>query len=184
MSLVQLRDANWQVPYVGGWCLKFVQDAFGTDHPYSSAIDAWNDNYGGGNHPGELPPAGKTVVVYFSLGDVPAGHVAISLDDGSVASSTQGGTHAQGFIHPNLQNLIDTYAKYNGGCTYLGWSEYVGTVQVVSQDQPTTQPSQGGDNVAIIQDADNYRARANKSFQMIRGRSMGDGEFEPWIGKD
>ncbi|MEC5150860.1 hypothetical protein [Cryobacterium sp. GrIS_2_6] len=38
--------------------------------------------------------------------------------------------------------------------------------------------------MAIIQDADNYRARANKSFQMIRGRSMGDGEFEPWIGKD
>jgi hypothetical protein len=142
MSYTQTRDANWQVPYVGGWCLKYVQDAFGTDHPYPTAIAAWNANYGGGNHPGELPPAGKTVAVYFSLGNVPAGHVAISLDDGSVASSTQPGSHSQGFIHPNLQNLIDVYGKYNGRCSYLGWSEYVGTVRVV---QPVNQPTQGGD---------------------------------------
>jgi len=126
----QLRDANWKVSYVGGWCLKYVQDAFGTDHPYPSAIDAWNANYGNGNHPNEQPPS-KTVPVYFSLGNVPAGHVAISLDDHTVASSTQAGTHPSGFLHPNLQNLIDIYGKYNGGCTYLGWSEYVGTVHVL-----------------------------------------------------
>ena len=126
----QIRDANWKVLYVGGWCLKYVQDAFGTDHPYPSAIDAWNANYGNGNHPNEQPPS-KTVPVYFSLGNVPAGHVAISLDDHTVASSTQAGTHPSGYLHPNLQNLIDVYGKYNGGCTYLGWSEYVGTVHVL-----------------------------------------------------
>ena len=127
----QLRDAIWRVAYVGGWCLKYVQDAFGTDHPYPSAMAAWNANYGNGNHPNELPPVGKTVAVYFSLGNVPEGHAAISLDDGSVASSTQAGTHPSGYLHPNLQNLIDVYGKYNGGCTYLGWSEYVGTVHVL-----------------------------------------------------
>lgn len=126
----QLRDANWRVPYVGGWCLKYVQDAFGTDHPYPSAIDAWNANYGNGNHPGEQPPS-KTVPVYFTLGNVPQGHVAISLDDHTVASSTQAGTHPSGYLHPNMQNLIDIYGKYNGGCNYLGWSEYVGTVHVL-----------------------------------------------------
>jgi len=126
----QLRDANWRVAYVGGWCLKYVQDAFGTDHPYPSAIDAWNANYGGGNHPNEQPPS-KTVPVYFSLGNVPQGHVAISLDDHTVASSTQAGSHPEGYLHPNLQNLIDIYGKYNGGCAYLGWSEYVGTTHVL-----------------------------------------------------
>ena len=130
MGYKQLRDANWKVSAEGGWCLKYVQDAFGTDHPYSSAIDAWNNNYGNGNHT-SLPPVGKTVPVYFSLGNVWQGHVAISLDDGEVASSTKAGVQPQGYIHPNLNDLIAVYGKYNGGCTYLGWSEYVGTVHVV-----------------------------------------------------
>jgi hypothetical protein len=160
MLFKQLRDAIWRVAYIGGWCLKFVQDAFGTDHPYPSANASWDANFGNGNHPGELPPAGVTVPIYFSLGNVPAGHVAISLDDGSVASSTQGGSHAEGFIHPNLQNLIDTYAKYNGGCTYLGWSEYVGSVQVVSQNQ-VNQPSQGGTDMAEKANEDTARILAH-----------------------
>ncbi len=131
----QIIDANWRVPYVGGWCLKYVQDAFGTDHPYPNPMDAWNANYGNGNHPNEQPPVGKTVPVYFALGNVPEGHVAISLDDGTVASSTQAGSHAEGYLHPSLQNLIDVYGQYNGGCTYIGWSEYVGTERVLGPEQ-------------------------------------------------
>lgn len=130
MAWIQKRDANWRVPYTGGWCLKYVQDAFGTDHPYPHATAAWQANYGGKNHT-DLPPKGKTVAVYFSLGNEPMGHVAISLDDGMVASSTQGGVHPQGYIHPNLNNIISVYGQYNGGCKYLGWSEYCGTVKVL-----------------------------------------------------
>jgi hypothetical protein len=137
----QIKDANWKVPYTGGWCLKYVQDAFGTDHPYPSAMAAWNANFSGGNHT-DLPPVGKTVAVYFSLGNVPEGHVAISLDDGTVASSTQAGTHPQGYLHPNLNNLISVYGQYNGGCHYLGWSEFVGTVQVVQQQITTATDDQ------------------------------------------
>ncbi|MGO4470324.1 hypothetical protein AB4Y95_00095 [Arthrobacter sp. M-10] len=161
MPYTQLCDANWKIPYIGGWCEGFVEGAWGqaslpkqdskgnwyTTGVYGSAIAKWNANPGNGNHPDELPPSGVTVPVYFSLDSVADGHTAISLDDGSVASSTQPGTHPLGFLHPNLQNLIDVYAKYNGGCTYLGWSEYVGTVRVV---QPVTQPSQGGDMPAKI----------------------------------
>lgn len=135
MAYRQLRDANWRVPATGGWCLKYVQDAFGTDHPDPDATNAWNDNYLGGNHT-SLPPVGKTVPVYFSLGNVPQGHVAISLDDGKVASSTRAGTFPQGYIHPNLNDLIAIYGRYNGGCKYLGWSEYVGTVHVVQFENP------------------------------------------------
>jgi hypothetical protein len=126
----QIVDANWKVPYEGGWCLKYVQDAFATDHPYGSAMEEWNANPGNGNHPWELPPVGKTVPVYFSLGSTGYGHTAICLDDGMVASSTQEGFHSQGYIHPNLQNMIDMYAQYNNGCTYLGWSEFVGNIRV------------------------------------------------------
>jgi len=130
----QLVGASWNIPYVGGWCLKYVQDAFETDHPYPSAMDAWNA--GNGNHAGELPPAGVAVPVYFKLGSVPEGHVAISLSNGTVASSSLPGSNAEGFIYPNLQALIDDYGKYNGGCTYLGWSEDVGTERVVAPIEP------------------------------------------------
>lgn len=44
--------------------------------------------------------------------------------------------------------------------------------------------NQGGTNVAIIQNADNWKFRANKSFVSIRGREMGDAEFTPWVGQD
>lgn len=125
---VQDRDANWRVPYTGGWCLKYVQDAFNTAHWYPSAIDQW---YGTERRHLDEPPLGITVPIYFSLGDVEAGHVAIRLDDGMVASSTQAGTHSQGYIHPNIQHLIDTYAPYNGGCQYLGWGETLADTQIV-----------------------------------------------------
>jgi hypothetical protein len=137
----QLRDCNWRIQYVGGWCLKFVQDAFGTDHVYPDAMSAWNANVGGGNHVSQ-PPVGKTVPVYFSLGNVPQGHIAICMDDGKVASSTQAGTHPQAYIHPNLNDLIAVYGKYNGGCAYLGWSEYVGTVHVIEWDNPNATADQ------------------------------------------
>lgn len=125
----QLKDASMKVGYTGGWCLKYVQDAFGTDHPYPTAIAEWN-NTSGSNHT-DVPPLGITVPVFFSLGNVPAGHVAIRLSDGWVASSTQAGTHATPYYHKNLDDLIAVYGKYNGGCTYLGWSEVVGTQKVV-----------------------------------------------------
>ena len=155
MPYRQVIDANWRIPYVGGWCEGYVAGAFGQatlptiDNQttsaigaggYASAIDKWNADPGNGNHPGELPPVGKTVPVYFSLGDVWQGHTAISLDDGMVASSTQGGFHTQGYIHQNLDNLIWVYGQYNGGCNYLGWSEFVGNVRVVEWYDLTPEP--------------------------------------------
>lgn len=135
----QLKDANWKIPYVGGWCEGYVEGAWGkatlptinnqtTSGVYASATDAWNKaKY---KHT-DYPPAGITVPVYFSLGSTPLGHVAIRLDDLMVASTTQGGFHTQGYIHKNIQDLITMYAKYNNGCTYLGWSEDVGGEQMV-----------------------------------------------------
>lgn len=147
----QITDANWRIPYVGGWCEGYVEGAWGqatlptpsnqtTSGVWGSAMHKWNSNPGGGNHPGELPPVGKTVPVYFSLGSTSYGHTAISLDDGMIASSSQGGYHTQGYIHQNLDNIIWVYGTYNNGCNYLGWSEYVGNIKVVEWYDITPPP--------------------------------------------
>jgi len=176
MGWRQIIDADMNTSYVGGLCLKFVQDSFHTDHPYPSAIDAWNANYGGGNHPNELPPSGKTVPVYFSLGNVEAGHAADALDDGLIASSTQLGYHSKPYFHPNLDDLIAVYAKYNGGCTYLGWSEYVGTIRVVEPDNEQT--NQGEDMVTT-------QAQLDSMYNVILRRPRGVGEGEDvYLNKD
>lgn len=148
MSYQQLVTPNTNIPYVGGFCEGFVEGTVGQatlptlthqtmSGVYSTASNAWANLPG--KHPGEQPPSGVTVPVYFSLGSTPAGHVAISLPDGRVASSTQSGFHTTAYIHPSLTDLINTYAKYNNGCTYLGWSEYIGKLQVVKEgDMPLT----------------------------------------------
>jgi len=142
MAWKQQTDANWRIPYVGGWCEGYVEGAWGqatkptasnqsTSGVYASAMAAWNAEP---NKHYDLPPKGKTVPVYFSLGSTSYGHVAISLDDGMVASSTQAGFHTQGYLHPNLNHMINTYAPYNKGCTYLGWGEHVGRIRVIAPD--------------------------------------------------
>lgn len=143
---VQDNDANWRIPYVGGWCEGYKEGAWGqatlpsvdnqvTYGVFPTAMAAWdaepNKHY-------DLPPAGITVPVYFSLGSTAAGHTAIRLDDLYVASSTQGGFHATGYLHPNIQNLIDLYAEYNNGCTYLGWGENVGRIRAVHYEPDIT----------------------------------------------
>jgi hypothetical protein len=43
---------------------------------------------------------------------------------------------------------------------------------------------QGGVDVAIIQNADNWRGRFGKTMQLIRGRAAGPNEMDPWVGQD
>lgn len=148
----QLITPNYNIPYVGGLCEGFVEGTVGqasapylvngqwtTKGVWRNAVGpvnpgetaAWQQNYGNGNHPGETPPQGVHVPVFFSLGSTPAGHVALQLADGRVASSTQSDWHPTAYIHPNIDDLIRVYAKANGGCTYLGWSEYIGKSKIV-----------------------------------------------------
>lgn len=168
MAWNQLKDANWKVGYLGGWCEGYVSMAWGYSKftydakgnvigtqgngqgktNYPSATAHWQANLG--NHSAEEPPLGITVPVFFSLGNVPDGHVAIRLSDGTVASSTQSGYHAQGFIHKNIQHLIDTYAPSNGGCRFLGWSEYVAGIRVVEYAPDQEGSSTGDKDMTII----------------------------------
>lgn len=148
----QLVKMNPNIPYVGGLCEGYVEGSVGqatkpyrdsdgnwtTSGVYPSATASWNANQG--NHPNEPAPVGFDAPIYFSLGNNPDGHVAIALADGRVASSSLPGYHQEGgFIYENIQALIDDYAKYNGGCTYLGWKEYVGNLQVIKMEETMTQ---------------------------------------------
>lgn len=134
MAYKQLRDANWRIQYEGGWCLNAVQRAFNTPWSGSSAMDAWH-NRTSFKHQGE-PPMGITVPVFFDgMNGVPAGHVAVRLDDGMVASSTLDGVHPQMFIHPNIQHLIDTYRRAGYPDFHLvGWTEDLGGVRLVQEE--------------------------------------------------
>jgi len=177
MAYKQLVDANMKTPYIGGWCQGFVGMTWGqsrmndqhteTYGMYPSAMAAWNAEP---NQHYDLPPVGKTVPVYFSLGTEPAGHVAVSLDDGKIASSTQGGYHTKPFFHPNLQDMINTYAKYNGGCKYLGWGEHVGTLRVIKPE--------GDDMVTTKEQLDRLYLAV-----LTRPRGAGEGE-DVYLGKD
>lgn len=133
---VQVKDANWRIPYRGGWCLQYVREAFGIKAVHPDATKAWKakDFY---QHKGQ-PPKGITVPVFFSLGSTKQGHVAIRLDDLMVASSTQAGRHSKGYLHKNINDLIKLYAKYNEGCTYLGWKEGINGVRVVRYEPTIT----------------------------------------------
>lgn len=135
----QLLSPNLAIEYTGGLCLKAVRQAFGINAKHATASDDWESSKRLGKSHAEMAPKGFSVPVHFSLGDEPAGHIAIYLPDGRVASSTKSGTHQGLYIHPDIQDLIDIYARYHKSCTYLGWSEVVEDVAVIT--------AQGGDTM-------------------------------------
>lgn len=162
----QLITPNYDIAYTGGYCERFIENTTGQSGVFASATDAWNA--GNANHPGELPPSGVRVAVYFALGSTPAGHVALSLEDGRVASSTQEGYHTTAYIHPNLQNLISMYSLYNNGCTYLGWSEYIGKIKVV------------GENMSIL-----TREEIIVEYQLVTlGQNPPEDHIAAWTGRN
>lgn len=166
---------NFEIPYVGGLCEGYVEGTVGqatlptpkepmTYGVYRSATQAWV------NLPGKhtsSPPKALRVALYFTLGSNPNGHTAILLEDGRVASSSLPGYHTKPYIYKNLQSMIDDYAKNNNGCTYLGWTEYIGKVQVISK----------GVNMGMFDEG------ARKDFEDIMFRTN-SGLFKEFVGMD
>jgi len=155
---IQVRGADTGITYTGGWCLKAVADAFGTPHIFPTATADWlsgehNGDTSLGNHNGQTPPDGVQVPVYLSLSKVPAGDVAISLGDGRIAAAAQSGTHKGLYIYGSLQAYINDYSRYNGGATYLGWSEGTENTRVVSyQPDITTQDLTQTDAIPFMEE--------------------------------
>jgi len=129
MTYMQLVTPDVHVPCKPGWCLNYVNDAYGVPAVYGTATEAWDASTT--KHLDKLFPSGCAVPVWFELHNEPAGHVALMMPDGSVYSTSGLGETA--WHHPNLSDLIQFYAYYGMPLTYLGWSEDVEGTRVVSE---------------------------------------------------
>lgn len=136
MSSSQLVTPNLNTAGNIGYCLAFVESAYGTGHLYPYAYNGWQATQY--KHEDQNFPDGMYVPIWFSymVGNTNEGHVAIRMPDGRVLSSPwqQGTTQA---ILPNIDELVRIYSD-NGvhPLTYLGWSEDIAGVQVVETSQP------------------------------------------------
>lgn len=142
MAWKQVRTPKVMIQARGGWCLKYVDDTVDANLRQATATAAYNVENKNGNVKAERPPTGVYVPVFFSLSNNSAGHVALMLPDGRVASATKSGVQPTPYIHPNLDDLIRVYSS-GRICRYLGWSTYCDGRQFVKweADAPTPQPT-------------------------------------------
>jgi hypothetical protein len=107
-----------------GWCLAYVQTAFGTGWAGSNATEAWTDHIPeSAKHLDRAIPSGMYVPIYFS-GYHGLGHFGI-YKDGYVWCTPIG--------HKPTADVWDSIStveqKY--GVNYVGWTEILGGMQVV-----------------------------------------------------
>ncbi|MDQ0825434.1 hypothetical protein QFZ60_001607 [Arthrobacter sp. B2I5] len=165
MTYRQLISPNPNVSCKPGWCLMYVQDTFGIAPVYPTATAAWNASTT--KHWDYNFPPGCWVAVWFSLRDEPAGHVALLAPDGSVYSSSHP-TKTTPVHHASLDALIQYYAKANP-LTYLGWTEDVEGVAVISK----------GDDMAKI-----TKEQENSLSILAVGEYPGKDYDYRWTGKE
>jgi len=85
---------RWALSQVGvhrdsGYCLRFVDLAFGRTSGPASAHLVWTQSPAHLHHTDTVPPAGALVVWSSAIGDG-HGHIAVSLGDGRMVSTTGG----------------------------------------------------------------------------------------------
>lgn len=175
-NYVQVTSANRSTKDLPGWCARFVFNAFGGKNGwgFSTAIDAWNGQKN--RHPGELPPAGVDVPIWFSWTKDPRGHTAVFLSDGRVMSSPVSPTPwtARQDIFPSIAALM---AAFGGGMKYLGWGEQMdGTVVVKLASLEAHQRMVGP--VPAIRRAEPTRQSAAVPEQLAKNSI---GNFDGWI---
>lgn len=135
-AYIQVIAPNLGQKAWAGDCLFFTWAAFGSPPGlgFAFARQAWGGQHG--RHPGELPPKGVMVPVWFdhfgTYGRPPEyknwGHAAVSLGDGRILSSP---ATANTFG----QTIFASIAALERGlnATYLGWSECMDSTPVVKE---------------------------------------------------
>lgn len=172
----QLVNFNYDITYVGGWCLAAVQDGYNSLHWFATALKQWeaepNKHY-------DRPPSGIDVPVYFSIDGNAAGHIAVLMKNGKVASSSYAGTHRPMALHNGIDGLIKDYAA--GGVTlkYLGWGEHCANLKVIEEK-----------NMSSVYDLNNARQIAYSFLgrdgrdgrkNAIKGET--DADLKKWVGQ-
>lgn len=103
---------RWALGQVGvvrdnGYCLRFVNLAYGRASGPPSAYLVWTRSHPGLHHTRGTPPAGAVVVWSSAIGGG-HGHIAISLGDGRMVTTTDGPVSIR-----RIQGFADS--------AYLGW---------------------------------------------------------------
>ena len=108
-----------------GWCLAYVQTAFGAGWSGSTAWDGWS-NRTQGRHADWNIPSGVYVPIWFDgyWNGQRLGHVAI-YKDGKIWSSP--------YTNKPYADVIGSIAEVERiyGMKYVGWSEFVGPTRVI-----------------------------------------------------
>lgn len=173
-TYTQVTTANRGTTDYPGWCARFVFNAFGGKNGwgFSTAIEAWHGQKN--KHPGERPPKGVDVPIWFSWTKDPRGHTAVSLSDGRVLSSPVSGTAKGQNIFSSIEALM---AAFGGGMTYLGWGEQMdGTVVVKPAALEPTQRQVGP--IQVIRRSGPSTSSAIKEPALEPGEI---GNFDGWI---
>jgi len=123
----QIVTPNPNIPCKPGWCLAYVNEAFGVRKVYGTATASGEASTA--KHRNYNFPAGVWIPVWFELANEPAGHVALMAPNGNVYSTSDLGNTPH--LHPDLADLIRYYAYYGMPLTYLGWTEDVEGTPVV-----------------------------------------------------
>lgn len=161
MSYQQTITPNPNIPCAPGWCLAYVNEAFGVPKRFPTATAGWVGS--STKHRDYDFPEGVWVPLWFHLKFEPAGHVALRAPDGRIYSTTSPFLRVP-TIHPNLQHLLNAYAA-NNPLTYLGWTEDVEGTRVMAPSAINPQSTEDDD--MPISDTDvNRIASAVLSFQV------------------
>jgi hypothetical protein len=142
----QITLSDWyNTPYTGGWCLKYVADAFGQPYSvtYPTAISAFHNAQ---RKHLERPPLGIEVPVFFYMREESAGHVAIQLTDGKVASSSEDGYHSHPYLHNSIDDLIAYYSSVYD-IDYAGFTEDLQEKEIIRWEQEPTPPEPVIENI-------------------------------------
>lgn len=157
MTYEQLIAPNTGIPCRPGWCLAYVQQAFGAGWAGSTATDGWNRaKY---RHTDQNFPNGVASILWFGLADEPAGHVVIRMGDGSIYSTSHP-TRLTAYHHPNLQHLLD---YYGGRLSYRGWSEDLNGTRVIKPKEDEVKPTE-----AQVVDLFNQHLAKNPDKNQVR----------------
>jgi len=128
MGYVQTITPNPNIRCEAGQCLKYVRQTFGLPGGYPTATAGWNASPT--KHRDQDFPPGVWLPLWFSLSGEPAGHVVLRSPDGSIYSTSDYSTIPH--HHPSLSDLMRYYAKYGMILNYLGWTEDVQDIPIVT----------------------------------------------------
>lgn len=140
----QLIYPNPNIACEPGWCLQYVRQTFGLAGVHYSATNAWDSSPT--QHRDYNIPDGVWVPLWFSMEEIPEGHVVLRAPDGSIYSTSDNATVPH--HHPNLQDLMNYYAYWGLPLTYLGWTEDIEDVAVVAP--PVVAPTYNADQKVLV----------------------------------